>query len=98
MKSICKYMRFSYDEQKDDAKKLIQILRDNDFFPAYLESHMNGIRTTLESGAPTVRNKTSGHGQGEEIVDVSESFASYALNLVATNILFLCKLYGERRK
>lgn len=98
MKSICKYMSFSYDEQRDDAKKLIQILRDNDFFPAYLESHMNGVRTTLESGVPTVRNKTSGHGQGDEIIDVSETFASYALNLTATNIVFLCRLYGERRK
>ena len=91
-------MNFPFDNQKDDAKKLIQILRDNGFFPAYLESHMNGIRTTLESGAPTVRNKTSGHGQGEGIVDVSEAFASYALNLVATNIAFLCKLFQERRR
>ena len=98
MKSICKQLKFSFDEQKDDAKKLIQILRENSFFPAYLESHMNGIRATLESGAPTVRNKTSGHGQGEKVVEVSETYASYTLNLVATNILFLCKLFDERRK
>lgn len=98
MKSICKQLKFSFDEQKDDAKKLIQILRENNFFPTYLESHMNGIRTTLESGAPTVRNKTSGHGQGETVVEISEAYASYALNLVATNIVFLCKLYDERRK
>ena len=98
MKSICKHMKYPYNDQKDDAKKLIQILRDNEFFPTYLESHMNGIRATLESGAPTVRNKTSGHGQGELVVEVSEAYASYSLNLVATNIVFLCKLFQERRK
>ena len=98
MKSICKQSKFPFDEQKDDAKKLIQILREKNFFPAYLESHMNGIRATLESGAPTVRNKTSGHGQGEKVLEISEAYASYALNLVATNIVFLCKLYDERRK
>lgn len=32
MKTICKYMKYPFNEQSDDAKKLIQILRDNDFF------------------------------------------------------------------
>lgn len=98
MKSICKHMKYPYNDQKDEAKKLIQILKDNEFFPTYLESHMNGVRATLESGAPTVRNKTSGHGQGELVVEISEAYASYSLNLVATNIVFLCKLFHERRK
>ena len=97
MKSICKHLNIQFNEQSDDAKKLILILRQNNFFPAYLESHMNGIRATLESGAPTVRNKIAGHGQGDEVKEISEAFASYALNLVATNIMFLGKIYVERR-
>lgn len=97
MKCICKQMKYPYDEKKDDAKKLIQILRENEFFPSYLESQMNGIRTTLESGLPTVRNKLAGHGQGDQIVQLSDAYVVYAMNLTATNIVFLCNLYKERR-
>lgn len=98
MKTICKKKGYAYDEHKDDAKKLIQVLRENDFFPSYLESQMNGIRTTLESGLPTVRNKTAGHGQGTNVIEISDSYVSYAMNLTATNIVFLCNLYMESNK
>lgn len=33
MKIICKKMGYAFDEQRDDAKKLIQILCSNKFFP-----------------------------------------------------------------
>jgi len=54
-----------------------------------MSNHLAGLRMTLESGVPTARNKTSGHGQGVTPIEVSEEFASYVLNLTASNIVFL---------
>lgn len=97
MKSICDGMGYKYNASKDTAKNLIKILEDNNFYPAYLNSFITNIRTTLESGAPTVRNKTSGHGQGASVVNLQDEYVEYAMNLVATNIVFLVKLYNEKK-
>lgn len=96
MKTICTKLDYKFDQHKDAASKLIQKLQDNNFYPPYLNNHFNGIRTTLESGAPTVRNKDAGHGQGSEVRNVEDEYVEYVLNLVATNIIFLYKLYRKK--
>lgn len=88
MKAICDKRKWPYN-QNDNAKTLIKICEDNGLFPVFMESHLSGLRSTLESGVPTARNKTSGHGQGVKPIKVSEAFASYVLNLTAANVLFL---------
>ena len=93
MKIICAKKGYAFRADKDDSKKLIAILIENEFFPKYLESHMSGVRTTLESGAPTVRNKIGGHGQGASVSNPSEAYVKYVLNLVATNMAFLYGIY-----
>lgn len=50
-------------------------------------------KDTAETGLPVVRNKTSGHGQGSTIEQISDEFAEYALNLAATNIVLLVGIY-----
>ena len=97
LKSICQEMKYPYDRERDTAKQLLQHLTDNGFYPKYLESHLNGIRSTLESGAPTMRNKNAGHGQGQEVIDVSDEYVEYALNLVATNIVLLVKIFNGKK-
>lgn len=97
LKSICQEMNYTYDRERDTAKQLLQHLTDNGFYPKYLESHLNGIRSTLGSGAPTLRNKNAGHGQGQEVVDVSHEYVEYALNLVATNIVLLVKIFNGKK-
>ncbi len=97
MKTICDKMGYAYNPAKSTAKDLIKILEDNGFYPCYLNNYINGIRTTLESGLPTVRNKTSGHGQGATVVPIPDEYADYALNLVAVNILFLLKIYESKK-
>lgn len=97
LKCICQEMQYPYDRERDTAKQLLQHLTDNGFYPKYLESHLNGIRSTLESGAPTLRNKNAGHGQGQEVVDVSDEYVEYALNLVATNIVLLVKIFNGKK-
>lgn len=97
MKTICDKKGYTYNATKDTAQKLINILKDNNFFPDYMEAHLTSFRTTLETGLPTLRNKTSGHGQGSEITPISDDFAEYALNLAATNIVFLVGLYKNNK-
>lgn len=96
LKTICSGMGYSYNKDKDTTKRLIEILKQNTFFPSYLDNYMNGICTTLESGASTVRNKTAGHGQGIETQTLPEAYVEYALNLVATNLVFLYRMYREK--
>jgi hypothetical protein len=94
LKSICNEKRWSY-ESTDTSAKLIRVIFDNKLIPDYLQSHFTSVRGCLEAGLPTVRNKTSGHGQGQEIIELPEHFASYALNLAASNIVFLVNAYKQ---
>ncbi len=97
MKTICDKKGYTYDKAKDTAKQLINILESNNFYPSYMSSYMANLRTTLETGLPVVRNKTSGHGQGSAVTPISDEFAEYALNLAATNIVLLVGIYKKIR-
>ena len=88
MKAICKKRRWKYTET-DTAKTLLDICFKNGLIEPFWQSHFTGLRATLESGIPTVRNKTSGHGQGTDLTNVPPSVASYVLHLTATILLFL---------
>lgn len=97
MKAICDGMGYAYDPARSTAKDLIGILESNAFYPAYMNNHITSLRTSLESGLPTMRNKNAGHGQGAAVVNVSDEFAEYALNLAATNIVLLTKIYAAKK-
>jgi hypothetical protein len=92
IKTISKLLGWDTPENAQ-AKDLIKSCFENNLLPSYLENHMNAVRTSLESGLPTVRNKTSGHGQGSEIKELPPILATYALNLAATNIVLLVESY-----
>lgn len=97
MKVICNGMEYGYNPTKNTAKELIKILEDNGFYPSFLNSFITNIRVTLEGGAPTIRNKIAGHGQGGEIVNIPREYVEYVLGLVATSIVFLTRLYNEKK-
>lgn len=97
MKAICDGMGYAYDPARSTAKELIGILESNFFYPAYMNNHITSLRTSLESGLPTMRNKNAGHGQGAVVVNVSDEFTEYALNLAATNIVLLVKIYATKK-
>ena len=98
MKAICDGLGYPYDNNKSTAKELISILEGNGLYPTYLNAHITSIRTSLESGLPTVRNKNAGHGQGADITPVPDEFTEYALNLSATNILLLTRIYLTKKQ
>ena len=65
MKTICDKRNWKYDP-KDTSKQLIDICFKNDLIPPFWQQQMGGLRSLLESGVPTGRNKLSGHGQGSK--------------------------------
>ncbi len=62
---------------------------EHHLIPSMLESQFTQLRGLLETGLPTVRNRTSGHGQGAAPIVVPKFVAEYALHLAAANIVFL---------
>jgi hypothetical protein len=86
MKTICDLKGWPY-QPRDTAKVLIDTCIANGLFPAFMQSHVGNLRTILESGVPTVRNKLGGHGQGATVTTVSESIARFALHSTAASIL-----------
>ncbi len=96
MKSICQKRGWAHN-QTDTAQKLLGVCFENDLIPPYLQSHFTALRSSLESGVPTVRNKVSGHGQGTQQVTVPRYLAGYMLRLTATSILLLTEAEKELR-
>ncbi|HHT9106861.1 MAG TPA: STM4504/CBY_0614 family protein [Candidatus Wujingus californicus] len=97
MKAICKRRKWSYTE-KDTAKKLIEICFSKELIPNYLQSQFTGLRSLLESGIPTLRNRLGGHGQGVGKVKVDDYIAGYALHMTASNIFFLMSVDKKEKK
>jgi len=79
------------DKKTDTAKDLIGVCLKKNLIPSLMQSHIGGLRAALESGIPTIRNRTpgAGHGQGATVIRVPLHYAAYMLHLTATTILFL---------
>lgn len=97
MKAIIQDQGWHYEENWQ-AKNLIQVLFDNHLLPSPLESYFGGIRSVLQSGVPTLRNRQSGHGQGSAISVVPAYIAAFTLHLTASNIVFLLSAHAEMPK
>lgn len=94
LKSICSTKGWDF-HATDSAKALIDIALDNGILPKFMQSQLGTFRSLLQSGIPTVRNKLSGHGQGETTVPVPPYLCSYVLHLTATTVLLLAEAAGD---
>ncbi|MGH9607519.1 MAG: STM4504/CBY_0614 family protein [Terracidiphilus sp.] len=99
LKTICKRRKWAYKEH-DTASKLLDLAFSKELIPGYLQSHFSALRTTLDSGVPTIRNREGGHGSGEKPNDVPEYLTAYQLHLTASAIVFLIQAnehYGRAK-
>ncbi len=94
LKIICSQKKWSYDE-KDTAKQLVERVFEQGLIPDYLQSEFSSLRSTLESGVPTIRNRKSGHGRGNEPRHIPQYLARYVLHLTASTIVFLVSASKE---
>jgi len=88
MKTICLIRTITFDP-RSQAKDLIALMVDNTIVPVEKDCQFSAFRTAMESGLPTTRNKTSGHGQGPTVKEVPRHVAAHALHTAAANIVFL---------
>lgn len=90
MKVICGKRKWKHDPNAT-SKALLQGLFDNGLIPQFWEQHFSALRSTLESGVPTARNRLGGHGQGTAVVQVPSFLVAYVLHLTASAVVFLCE-------
>lgn len=88
MKAICDKRKWQY-EPSANCSTLIQRCLDNELIPTFWTQHFSALRSTLESGVPTARNKLGSHGQGSSIVSVPQHLVAYVLHMTASAIVFL---------
>lgn len=94
LKTICKEKGWQYKPDKDTASELIAVCFKNELIPDYIQSQFNSLRSLLESGVPTLRNKEVAHGQGQTPQQMSDEITRYCLHLTAANIVFLIEQSG----
>ena len=90
MKAICDKRRWQYGSNAT-AKPLIQACFDNGLLDPFWQSHYSSLRSLLESGVPTGRNKLGGHGQGTTPTTVPDHLVAYMLHMTASAIVFLAE-------
>lgn len=95
IKTICNEKNWAYN-QTDTASKLIQVCFTNGLIPSFTQNQFSGLQNLLASGIPTIRNKTSGHGQGQTPKSVDDGITRYGLNLTGTNIILLIEQSGVK--
>jgi hypothetical protein len=96
MKAICAERKWAHPPNAT-AIPLIDLLFKNGLVPPELQTHLGGLRSALESGLPTLANRTSRHGQGPTPVEIPPHYAAYALHLVASNIVFLIECHKAKK-
>lgn len=94
LKIICSKMGWTYS-QNDTSNKLISICFENNLIPDYLQAYFTGIRQVLESGIPTIRNRTSAHGKGTQKVELPPHLAAFMVYLTGTSINYLIESYEQ---
>jgi hypothetical protein len=91
MKVICDKHQWAHSANAT-SKELIQVCYDNGLIPSYWQTHFAGLRSVLESGIPTPRNRQGGHGAGAgPSPNIPDNLVAYVLHMTASTILFLAE-------
>ncbi|MGO1490092.1 MAG: STM4504/CBY_0614 family protein [Psychrobacter sp.] len=73
------------------SKKLIDCCLSNELIPKFWTDQFNSLSNILTSSIGTPRNKLSGHGKGNDDIEVPEHLIQYVLHMTASTIVFLIK-------
>lgn len=94
MKSICERRGWEYKKHAT-AKPLIKTCLDYDLVPKFWQQNLTSLASLLESSIPTGRNKLSGHGQGNQTVNIPQQLVAYMLHMTASTVVFLTQSEKE---
>ncbi|WP_294357156.1 STM4504/CBY_0614 family protein [uncultured Sphingomonas sp.] len=73
----------------DTVGKLVAAAFSTEFIPSYMQTQFTGLRSLLDSGIGTVRNKMGAHGAGSTARQLDKHLAAYQLHQTAAAIVFL---------
>ena len=73
------------------SKRLVDCCLTNELIPKFWTDHFNSLSNMLTSSIGTPRNKLSGHGKGNDEIEVPEHLIQYVLHMTASTIVFLIK-------
>lgn len=90
LKVICKARGWSDAGQ---AKDLLNTVFTHGLIEPIWQSEFSALRSVLESGVSTGRNKRAGHGQGADSIVVPPYLAAFVLHQAAAAVLFLVEAY-----
>lgn len=93
LKAICDGEGWVY-EKGCRASELVTAVNSNGLFTHDFDKSFASYVAMIKTGLPSVRNDAGGHGEGITAAAVSVQIARYALNLTASNVLFLGESYG----
>jgi hypothetical protein len=94
LKSICDREGWSYGKG-DRAAELVTLVSNNGLFTHDFDKGFSAYVAMLKTGLPTVRNDAGGHGEGLASKAVVAEIARYAVNMTASNIVFLGESYAS---
>ena len=92
LKAICEAKGWEYGKG-DRASDLITKVNNGGLFTHDFDQSFNAFIAMLKAGLPAVRNNAGGHGESPASAAVSIQIARFALNLTATNMVFLAESY-----
>ena len=84
--------------QGDPAHALVTVVSNKGLFTQDFDKSLSAFVAMLKTGLPTVRNEGGGHGEGLTAKAVTASVARYAINMAASNIVFLGEAYSALRQ
>ena len=94
LKAICDAKGWIY-KPGDRATELVSIVRREGLFRLNFDKSFDTYIAMMKSGLPAVRNDAGGHGEGLGSAAVTAEVAQFAINMTATNIVFLGECYHQ---
>jgi hypothetical protein len=102
LKAICDTEKWE-NSKGDGAAELVKKVSSKGLFTHDFGRSFDSYVAMLKAGLPAVRNDAGGHGEGLTSAAVTAGIARFAINLTATNLVFLGDSYsamksGQRRR
>jgi hypothetical protein len=97
LKAICDVEKWEY-AKGDGSSELITKVTTKGLFTHDFDRSFTAYVAMLKAGLPAVRNDAGGHGEGLAAAAVTAQIARFALNLTASNMLFLGESYDSMKK
>lgn len=96
LKAICDAENWEY-KNGSRASDLVKLVKTKGLFTHDFDGSFDIYVSMLKNGLPSVRNNAGAHGDGLAAAEVTVQIARFALNLTASNIIFLAESFSAQK-